>query len=112
LSLARTPHASLALRLGGLAASVDLVTVGLSSEGFVAERKQFGRPSGIFIDGSDCIYVADSESERMRPARRGHRVREPSGAEGVGAGAFGNVYGAVVRRRLLEKFVPVGRIRP
>src|SRR6202035_3617863 len=29
---------------------------------FIAEWKQFGRPSGIFIDKDDTIYVADSES--------------------------------------------------
>ena len=29
---------------------------------FLAEWKQFGRPSGIFIDSHDVIYVADSES--------------------------------------------------
>jgi sugar lactone lactonase YvrE len=29
---------------------------------FIAEWKQFGRPSGIFIDQDDQIYVADSES--------------------------------------------------
>ncbi len=29
---------------------------------FIAEWKQFGRPSGIFIDKNDAIYVADSES--------------------------------------------------
>jgi hypothetical protein len=30
---------------------------------------------------------------------------EHSGAEGVGVDQHGNVYGAVVRRRMLEKFV-------
>jgi len=30
-------------------------------------------------------------------------VTEHSGAEGVGVDARGNVYGAVVRRRMLEK---------
>ena len=29
---------------------------------FIAEWKQFGRPSGIFIDKDDTMYVADSES--------------------------------------------------
>ena len=28
---------------------------------FLAEWKQFSRPSGIFIDRNDMIYVADSE---------------------------------------------------
>src|SRR4030095_6050528 len=30
---------------------------------FVAAWKQFGRPSGIFIDKNDMLYVSDSESE-------------------------------------------------
>ena len=34
---------------------------------------------------------------------------EPSGAEGVGADRSGIIYGAVVRRRMLERFTPVGR---
>ena len=29
---------------------------------FLAEWKQFGRPSGIFIDKNDMLYVADSQS--------------------------------------------------
>src|SRR5262249_50679197 len=29
---------------------------------FVAEWKQFGRPSDVFIDKNDMIYVADSQS--------------------------------------------------
>ena len=29
-----------------------------------------------------------------------------SGAEGIGVDSKGNIYGAVVRRRMLEKFVP------
>lgn len=35
----------------------------MSQEGeFIASWTQFGRPSGIFIDENDVIYVADSES--------------------------------------------------
>src|SRR5262249_774700 len=30
---------------------------------FVAEWKQFGRPSSVFIDKNDTIYVADSQSD-------------------------------------------------
>ena len=97
---------------------------------FVDEWKQFGRPSGIFITADDRIYVADSESgpdtgagelmgimkgirigsavngtvdsfiEDMEPLRDDH-----SGAEGVGVDHNGNVYGAVVRRRMLERHV-------
>ena len=102
-----------------------------SQEGaFIDEWRQFGRPSGIFITPDDKIYVADSESgpdtgagelvgikkgirigsaidgtvtefiEDMEPLRDDH-----SGAEGVGVDANGNVYGAVVRRQMLERHV-------
>lgn len=94
------------------------------------EWRQFGRPSGIFITADDTIYVADSESgpdtganelmgimkgirigsaldgtvtafiEDMEPLRDDH-----SGAEGVGVDLNGNVYGAVVRRQMLERHV-------
>ncbi len=88
---------------------------------------QFGRPSGIAIGVDDRIYVADSESFgsdnpgwkkgiRVGSARDGSvqyliedlepTTIEHSGAEGVGVDSQGNVYGAVVRRRMLEKHVP------
>ena len=92
--------------------------------------RQFGRPSGIFITPDDTIYVADSESgpdtgaRELPGIRKGIRVgsardgsvtafiedmestrAEHSGAEGVGVDAAGNVYGAVVRRRMLERHV-------
>lgn len=88
---------------------------------------QFGRPSGIVITTDDRIYVADSESYdfhnpgwekgiRIGSARDGTveyfiRDLEPttishSGAEGIGVDSKGNIYGAVVRRRMLEKHVP------
>jgi len=88
---------------------------------------QFGRPSGIAIGADDMIYVADSESFgtdnpgwkkgiRVGNARDGTLLYfiedlepttiEHSGAEGVGVDSDGNVYGAVVRRRMLEKHVP------
>jgi DNA-binding beta-propeller fold protein YncE len=102
-----------------------------SQEGeFIDEWRQFGRPSGIFITPDDTIYVADSESGPdtdagelmgiMKGIRIGSAVdgtvtafiedREPlrddhSGAEGVGVDAEGNVYGAVVRRQMLERHV-------
>jgi hypothetical protein len=87
---------------------------------------QFGRPSGIVITPDDRIYVADSESFdfhnpgwekgiRIGSARDGSveyfiRDLEPatishSGAEGIGVDSRGNIYGGVVRRRMLEKFV-------
>jgi len=88
--------------------------------------KQFGRPSGISITGDDTIYVADSESWgpdqpgwkkgiRIGNARDGSvkyfiedmesTTQEHSGAEGVGVDSEGNVYGAVVRRQMLEKHI-------
>ena len=88
---------------------------------------QFGRPSGIAISADDMIYVADSESWgtdnpgwkkgiRVGNARNGtvlyliedieSTATGHSGAEGVGVDSEGNVYGAVVRRRMLEKHVP------
>jgi sugar lactone lactonase YvrE len=94
------------------------------------EWRQFGRPSGIFITRDDTIYVADSESGpdtgahelmgikkgiRIGSARTGEvtafiedlesTTPDHSGAEGVGVDASGNVYGAVVRRQMLERHV-------
>jgi hypothetical protein len=87
---------------------------------------QWGRPSGIFIAKDDTMYVADSESwGKDEPGwKKGIRIgsakggsvkyfiedmesttEEHSGAEGVGVDKAGNVYGAVVRRKMLEKHV-------
>ncbi len=33
---------------------------------YIAEYKQFGRPSGIFIDKKDNLYAADSESQPIK----------------------------------------------
>ena len=90
---------------------------------FVAEWKQFGRPSGVYLrDG--LIYVADSESNGVAPNpgwKRGIRVGElssgrvlyripdpiemkgTSAAEGVTVDAAGNVYGGEVGPRQLSK---------
>jgi streptogramin lyase len=98
---------------------------------FLAEWRQFGRPSGVFIDKNDVIYVADSESNvtqnpgfqrglRIGSAKDGKvtafipdpaPVKEGSGpgtgsaAEGVAADADGNVYGAEVDARKLVRYV-------
>lgn len=94
---------------------------------FLAEWKQFGRPSGLYIDKNDVLYVADSESNaRQNPGwKRGIRIGSArdgtvtafipdpitnpdavatSGAEGVAADAQGNVYGAEVGPRGLKKY--------
>ena len=97
---------------------------------FITEWRQFGRPSGITITADDRIYVTDSESGpdtgakelpgikkgiRIGSARDGSvtafiedmesTVADHSGAEGLGVDAQGNVYGAVVRRQMLERHV-------
>ena len=94
------------------------------------EWRQFGRPSGIAITRDDTIYVTDSESGPNTGAgelpgiRKGIRIgsartgavtafiedmestaTDHSGAEGVGVDAQGNVYGGVVRRQMLERYV-------
>jgi DNA-binding beta-propeller fold protein YncE len=89
---------------------------------------QFSRPSGIYIDQNDRIYVADSESEsatanhsgwkrgiRIGSARDGSVaafIPDPvgeatgtSGAEGVAVDAIGNIYGAEVAKQRLVKYV-------
>jgi sugar lactone lactonase YvrE len=97
---------------------------------YLDEWRQFGRPSGIFITPDDTIYVADSESgpdtgaHELPGIRKGIRIGsardgtvtafiedaessapDHSGAEGVGVDAQGHVYGAVVRRQMLERHV-------
>ncbi|MBF8288295.1 MAG: 6-bladed beta-propeller [Candidatus Rokubacteria bacterium] len=97
---------------------------------FIAEWRQFGRPSGISITADDTIYVADSESgpdtgaNELMGIKKGIRIGsardgrvtafiedmesttpDHSGAEGVGVDAAGNVYGGVVRRQMLERHV-------
>jgi sugar lactone lactonase YvrE len=94
---------------------------------FLAEWRQFGRPSGIYITKDDTIYVTDSESGpdhgagELQGWKKGIRIgsaktgkvtsfiedmesttSEHSGAEGLGVDAQGRVFGAVVRRRMLE----------
>ena len=96
---------------------------------FIEEFLQFSRPSGIYIDRNDIIYVADSESGsvgngRTRTEKRGIRIgsikdgkvialipdttenaTNTSSAEGVAVDAAGNIYGAEVGQRALKKYV-------
>ena len=97
---------------------------------FIAEWRNFGRPSGLFISKDDTLYVADSESWgpdepgwkkgiRIGSAKDGKVVafiedlesttEEHSGAEAVGADSKGDVYGGVVRRKMLEKHIKQAR---
>jgi sugar lactone lactonase YvrE len=101
----------------------------MDQEGTVLEEwSQFSRPSGIFIDKQDTIYVADSESGSVSRTRtdwkrgiRIGRVRDgvitafipdpvenppsTSAAEGVAVDAAGNIYGAEVGSRSLKKYI-------
>jgi sugar lactone lactonase YvrE len=89
---------------------------------------QFSRPSGIYIDANDTIYVADSESEsvsrnhdgwkrgiRIGSAKDGkvvafipdpvEKTTGTSAAEGVAVDRQGNVWGAEVGPRGVKKYV-------
>jgi len=95
---------------------------------FLDQWAQFSRPSGVFIDKNDIIYVADSESESVSKNhdgwKRGIRVgrvsdgavtafipdpveksNTTSAAEGVAADAAGNIYGAEVGPKRMMKYV-------
>ena len=95
---------------------------------FISEIRQFSRPSGIFIDKHDNLYVADSESESVSRNhdgwKRGIRIGSlkdgkviafipdpvekatgTSAAEGVAVDAKGNIYGAEVGPKDLKKYV-------
>lgn len=92
------------------------------------EWTQFSRPSGIYIDAQDNIYVADSESGSVEPAHkawvRGIRIGSAkdgtvrafipdpavnppstSSAEGVAVDKNGVIYGAEVGQRALKRYV-------
>jgi streptogramin lyase len=96
---------------------------------FLEEWKQFGRPSGVYIDKDDVIYVADSESSATRNQadwKRGIRIGSANdgkvtafipdpwiatpvpattAAEGVTADAAGNVYGSEVTEQRVQKYL-------
>jgi sugar lactone lactonase YvrE len=90
--------------------------------------QQFSRPSGIYIDSHDVVYVADSESGSVNRVRkewkRGIRIGSAndgivtvfipdpndsatttSAAEGVAVDSRGNIYGAEVGSRALKRYV-------
>jgi streptogramin lyase len=97
---------------------------------FIDQWSQFSRPSGVFIDKNDVLYVADSESGSVAPDHgawgRGIRVgsardgslkafipdpntdpnyKGTSAAEGVAADGKGAIYGAEVGPKDLKKYV-------
>jgi DNA-binding beta-propeller fold protein YncE len=95
---------------------------------FLESWPQFSRPSGIYIDKNDVIYVADSESESVSRNhngwKRGMRVGSAkdgsvtafipdpdnvtmgsSAAEGVAVDKDGIIYGAEVGPKRLMRYV-------
>jgi sugar lactone lactonase YvrE len=97
---------------------------------YLDQWKQFSRPSGIFIDRNDILYVTDSESTdrdgyghnpgwkrgiRVGSARDGKVtafIPDPSpgtgatsAAEGITADARGNIYAAEVGPKDVKKYV-------
>jgi hypothetical protein len=95
---------------------------------FIAQWTQFSRPSGVYIDKNDVIYVADSESGSVAKNhadwKRGMRVGSAkdgtvmffipdpdenatttSAAEGVTADAKGDIFGAEVGPKRVMKYV-------
>jgi sugar lactone lactonase YvrE len=97
---------------------------------FLGDWRQFGRPSGIYIDSNDILYATDSESNQAQNPgfRRGVRIgsvkdgkvtafipdptpiREGTGpgnsswGEGVTADAAGNVFVGMNDTRTVQKY--------
>ena len=95
---------------------------------FLAEWTQFGRPSGLYIDAEDTLYVADNQSSAANHPgwHRGIRVgsardgsvwafipdpefdpanAQETGAHGLAVDSAGNVYGAEVWSQTVKKYV-------
>jgi DNA-binding beta-propeller fold protein YncE len=99
---------------------------------YLASWTQFGRPSGIYFDAHDRIYVADSESDEQRNPgwEMGIRIGDAAsgwvdsfvlypwdnprktggnGAEFVAVDGAGNLYAGEPRPHKLQKYVLVRR---
>ncbi len=99
----------------------------LTKEGrYIAEWREFGRVSGLAIDGNDTIFAADSESDpkrhpdwlkgiRVGSLKDGkviifvppHKTETPDGAmgEGIAIDSAGNVFTAEATVRGITKYV-------
>jgi sugar lactone lactonase YvrE len=94
---------------------------------FLDQWKQFGRPSGVYVDKNDTIYVVDSQSNATQNPgfTRGIRIgsakdgkvtafipdNQPdadknnnAGAEGIAADGRGNVFAGEVSTQMLKKY--------
>jgi DNA-binding beta-propeller fold protein YncE len=71
---------------------------------FIAQWFQFGRPSGLFIDAKDTLYVADSESRDGR-TRSGEATLAPTGY-GFNPGARRGIRIGSARTGRVTGFVP------
>lgn len=99
---------------------------------FIDAWTQFGRPSGIYISKDDTLYVSDSESNTtavhsknpgikkgirigsLNDGKVAHYIEEievdspdPSGPENMTVDNQGALYGANVRRRMIETYTKV-----
>ncbi|HEY3642600.1 MAG TPA: peptidyl-alpha-hydroxyglycine alpha-amidating lyase family protein [Xanthobacteraceae bacterium] len=89
---------------------------------FLDEWKQFGRPSSVYINKNDTIYVSDSQStDKTNPGfGQGIRIgnvkdkkvtayipetKELGALEGVGADDAGNVYAGYTNTKNFRRFV-------
>src|SRR6516225_8999641 len=63
---------------------------------FVAEWKQFGRPSDVAIDKNDMIYVADSQSTPSN---------NPGFKQGIGVDDAGNVFAGWTAKMAVRRYV-------
>ncbi len=95
---------------------------------FIQQLHQFSRPSGIWLTKDDVLYVTDSESESVSRNHNGwkrgirwgslkdgkivgfipdpvEKASDTSAGEGVAVDAAGNIYGAEVGPKALNKYV-------
>ena len=89
---------------------------------FIDQWKQFGRPSGVYINKNDIIYVSNSQSDAKTNPGFGQGIRigtvkdgkvaayipetqELGALEGVAADDAGNVYAGYTNTKNLRRFV-------